>query len=328
MLSATREVRVERVVLEHHRDVAILRRELVHDAVADRDRPVGDAPRARRPSAARSSCRSPEGPTRTRNSPSANLEREVLDGVDAAVVDLVDLFELHLSHCRPPSSSHESPDMERRPVRRERGVISSMRNVLAVQRVERRERRAGRAGQRDRSCAARRRQAEQPRRRAPRARRRSRPRRRARSGSRRARARGSPAQRDQPRYPSKQRACPTSRARPRHRAARVLAPLALEADLVAREDHRHAGRRHLQPDADELALARARDRREARRVVAVEERPRVERRRPRNAGAERPHRADDRWRPARAESRPGARRRRSPARSEGSRRGATPTPGA
>ena len=44
------------------------------------------------------------------------------------------------------------------------------------------------------------------------------------------------------------------------------------------EDHRHAGHRHLQTDADELTVARAGDGAEPRRVVAVEERPRVERR--------------------------------------------------
>src|SRR5437870_4622288 len=37
---------------------------------------------------------------------------------------------------------------------------------------------------------------------------------------------------------------------PRHRAPSVLAPLALEAELVAGEHHRHPGRRHLQADAD------------------------------------------------------------------------------
>jgi hypothetical protein len=51
-------VRVERVVLEHHRDVALLRRELVHDVVADaqlaaRDvLQAGDHPQRRRLAAA------------------------------------------------------------------------------------------------------------------------------------------------------------------------------------------------------------------------------------------------------------------------------------
>ena len=54
-----RHVRVERVVLEHHRDVAVLRRHVVHHAVADRDRAVADPSRGPRPSAAPSTSRIP-----------------------------------------------------------------------------------------------------------------------------------------------------------------------------------------------------------------------------------------------------------------------------
>ena len=35
-----RHVRVQRVVLEHHRDVALARRLVVHEAAADRDAPL------------------------------------------------------------------------------------------------------------------------------------------------------------------------------------------------------------------------------------------------------------------------------------------------
>ena len=42
MLSWTRHVRVERVALEDHRDVAILGRDVVDDPVADLEGPVGD----------------------------------------------------------------------------------------------------------------------------------------------------------------------------------------------------------------------------------------------------------------------------------------------
>ena len=52
-------VRVERVVLEDHRDVAILRRDVVHDPVADLDRAVGDRLQAGDACAGASSCRSP-----------------------------------------------------------------------------------------------------------------------------------------------------------------------------------------------------------------------------------------------------------------------------
>ena len=56
---AHRHVRVERVALEHHRDVAVLGLDVVHDAVADADDARRSDPRARRSCAARSTCRSP-----------------------------------------------------------------------------------------------------------------------------------------------------------------------------------------------------------------------------------------------------------------------------
>ena len=42
MFSYDRHVRVERVVLEHHGDVAVLRRHVVDDVAADRDLAAGD----------------------------------------------------------------------------------------------------------------------------------------------------------------------------------------------------------------------------------------------------------------------------------------------
>ena len=42
MLSNTRHVRIERVVLEHHRDVAVARRHVVDDVAADPDLAAGD----------------------------------------------------------------------------------------------------------------------------------------------------------------------------------------------------------------------------------------------------------------------------------------------
>ena len=56
-----RHLRVQRVVLEDHRDVALARGDLVDHPVADRDLPGGDRLEARRASAARSSCPSPTG---------------------------------------------------------------------------------------------------------------------------------------------------------------------------------------------------------------------------------------------------------------------------
>ena len=43
MLSRDRHMRIERVVLEHHGDVALFRRHVVDDALADRDLAAGDA---------------------------------------------------------------------------------------------------------------------------------------------------------------------------------------------------------------------------------------------------------------------------------------------
>jgi hypothetical protein len=65
-------VRVQRVVLEHHRDVAVLGLELVDHAVADDDLARRDGLRARDHAQERRLA-APEGPTMTMNSPSATL---------------------------------------------------------------------------------------------------------------------------------------------------------------------------------------------------------------------------------------------------------------
>ena len=74
MFSRTRHVRVERVVLEHHRDVAVARRQIGDVAVADR----GSCPSviSSSPAIIRSSVDlpQPDGPTSTMNSPSAIVE--------------------------------------------------------------------------------------------------------------------------------------------------------------------------------------------------------------------------------------------------------------
>ena len=54
------QIGIERVVLEHHRDVALLRRKIGHVPSSDVDRPHRP-PRGRRASAGRSSSRSPKG---------------------------------------------------------------------------------------------------------------------------------------------------------------------------------------------------------------------------------------------------------------------------
>jgi hypothetical protein len=63
-------VRIERVVLEHHGDVAVHRLELVDDAITDVDVTRGD--HVSRPATMRSrvDLPQPDGPTMTMNSPS------------------------------------------------------------------------------------------------------------------------------------------------------------------------------------------------------------------------------------------------------------------
>ena len=90
-------MRVERVVLEHHRDVAIHRREVVHALrpdpdVAGRDLlEAGDHPQRRGLAAARR-------PDEDHELPVADVEVHVLHGMDGAVVELVDLGEDDLCH--------------------------------------------------------------------------------------------------------------------------------------------------------------------------------------------------------------------------------------
>ena len=71
------------------------------------------------------------------------------------------------------------------------------------------------------------------------------------AGERGARA----SQGDQPPILVEEPGVPVVLTRPRHGPARVLAPVTLEPELVAREDHRDAGHRHLKTDSDELTSA-------------------------------------------------------------------------
>ena len=181
------EVRVERVVLEHHRDVPVLRREVVHDAIADRHRPVGDVleprdhPQRRRLAAARRADEHEELAV-------LDVQREVLHGVHVALVDLVDFLQLNVSHRSSPPWSHDSPDVEGRPARGQDDLVAVDLGVLADERLRAARHRARRAevvpahGRRARRGRA-------PSRRGSRAGTRSRRPRRARSGCLRARAR-------------------------------------------------------------------------------------------------------------------------------------------
>ena len=108
---ADRHVRVERVALEDHRDVAILGRHVVDDAIADPERPArdllepGDHPQAGRLAAARWSDQDHELAV-------PDLEAEILHGVELAV-HLVDVVERHGRHGETsapsgPSRAHAS----------------------------------------------------------------------------------------------------------------------------------------------------------------------------------------------------------------------------
>ena len=96
-------VRVERVVLEDHRDVALLRR----DVVDDRRRRCRIVPSlmSSSPATIRSAVvlPQPDGPTRTTNSPSRDVEVEAAHGAGAVGVDLPDALEGHDAIGLPPA---------------------------------------------------------------------------------------------------------------------------------------------------------------------------------------------------------------------------------
>ena len=75
-----RHVRVQGVVLEHHRDVAELRLEVGDLLAADRDLAGGDLLQTRRSSAGSWTCRTRTGPTSTMNSPSPTSSDTSFDG--------------------------------------------------------------------------------------------------------------------------------------------------------------------------------------------------------------------------------------------------------
>ena len=164
MFSATRQVRVERVVLEDHRDVALLRARVVDDPAADRDRAVRDLleardhPQRRRLAAARRADEDEELAV-------ADVEREVVDGLDAVVVHLVDVRrrqpQPRSRSSRSSCRSRQPPDVEGRAVRGQHGLAALAARVGAVERLQLRaaeQRRAAAARARGRRA----REAEQP----------------------------------------------------------------------------------------------------------------------------------------------------------------------
>ncbi len=162
--------------------------------------------------------------------------------MDTALVDLVDRLDLHVSHSRPPSSVTR-PARRGTPGRRR---VEALRRstTLASPPWSGSSSLPPRAasGTRSASCGGPRGEAEH-----------GFPLRLAhvgdrvvrhveRSGCRRARApRCSGGGRRAPDTDRRSSRVPALGPRPRHRPSRVLAPVALEPDLVAREHHRHAG---------------------------------------------------------------------------------------
>ena len=97
-----RHVRIERVVLEHHGDVALGRLDVVDHAIAD-------------PNLARADGLDPSDHAQQRRFPAAggphehakgavgHVETDALDGFDAAGIELANVFEIHACH-RPLTS--------------------------------------------------------------------------------------------------------------------------------------------------------------------------------------------------------------------------------
>jgi hypothetical protein len=94
-------VRVQGVALEDHGDVAVLRGDVVDDAIADLEGPVGDLLEARDHSQARG-LPAARGPNQDHELAIVDAEVEVLDGGEVAVA-LPDVLERHGGHARTPS---------------------------------------------------------------------------------------------------------------------------------------------------------------------------------------------------------------------------------
>jgi hypothetical protein len=93
-------VGIERIALEDHRDVAVLGRDVVDNALADPQRPAGDLLEPRdHPEGGRLAASG--RPDQDHELAIADLDVHVLDGVEIAV-ELVDVLERHVRHGRSP----------------------------------------------------------------------------------------------------------------------------------------------------------------------------------------------------------------------------------
>ena len=121
---AHRHVRVQRVVLEDHRDVALLRRRLGDVVAADRDVAVGDVlepgdhPQQRRLAAAGRADEHDELAL-------VDLQVDGVDRLDAVRVDLRDLVERDPAHACSPPAAGRSPRKPAGSARRAPAVSSS-----------------------------------------------------------------------------------------------------------------------------------------------------------------------------------------------------------
>jgi len=93
-------VRVERVALEDHRDVAIARRDVVHDPVADLQHAFRNVLEAR-DHAERRRLATSRGPDEDHELPVLDVEIDVVDRARAVRIDLADPLERDLSHPHP-----------------------------------------------------------------------------------------------------------------------------------------------------------------------------------------------------------------------------------
>ena len=123
-----RHVRVERVVLEDHRDVALLRRQLVDHLLADADLAVRDLLEPRE----HAQCRRLAAAGRADDDQELGVlddEIELLHGQRAVVVDLRHLLERDLRHTR---SFRLRPRSCNRYMRRERSVVARGRPLSGL----------------------------------------------------------------------------------------------------------------------------------------------------------------------------------------------------
>src|SRR4029453_9757776 len=91
------QVRVERVALEHHRDVAVARRNVIDDAIADQYDPFGDLLEAGDHSES-SRLTAPGRSDKDHELAVGDLQVEPRDGTSAVRVDLGDIVEANARH--------------------------------------------------------------------------------------------------------------------------------------------------------------------------------------------------------------------------------------